>query len=216
MPVGSGLINKEHGPKKMYYSAYRTPPDIFILAQCSPWCHSWVDLSWYIHVHLASITRIISVCIHYKIKQLLQSAVGKTHDLWSDLWWTIPLRILLGQFWDTSWIPPDQVSPGQTHRCPGACGSRQKGHVVILDYMPIKIGAFHILPTGLHGLCFGFCFAGPLPLRSLLHGPLSRVHFGESLVVRLHSEIDHIHLSSEAQCVSHHLPQVDCHNFPSL
>ena len=29
--------------------------------------------------------------------------------------------------------------------------------------------------------------------------------------VRLYSEIDHIHLSSEAQCVSHHLPQVDCH-----
>ncbi len=72
-------------------------------------------------------------------------------------------------------------------------------------------GAFHILPTGLHGLCFGFCFAGPLPLRSLSHGPLSRIHFGESLVIRLHSEIDHIHLSSEAQCVSHLYPQVDCH-----
>ncbi len=27
----------------------------------------------------------------------------------------------------------------------------------------------------------------------------------------LYSEIDQIHLSSEAQCVSHHLPQVDCH-----
>ncbi len=60
---------------------------------------------------------------------MLRSAVGKTHDLRSDLWWTIPLRILLG--------------------------------------------------------------------------PLSRVHFGESLVIRLYSEIDHIHLSSEAQCVSH-------------
>ncbi len=35
---------------------------------------------------------------------------------------------------------------------------------------------------------------------------------GEFLVVRLYSEIDHIHLSSEAQCVSHHLPQVDCQN----
>ncbi len=77
--------------------------------------------------------------------------------------------------------------------------------------MPTKIGTFQFLPTGLHGLCVGFCFAGPLPLRSLLHGPLSRVHFGESLVVRLYSGIDHIHLSSEAQCVSHHLPLVDCH-----
>ncbi len=30
--------------------------------------------------------------------------------------------------------------------------------------------------------------------------------FRESLVVRLYSEIDHLHLSSEAQCVSHLLP----------
>ncbi len=44
------------------------------------------------------------------------------------------------------------------------------------------------------------------------HGPLFRVHFGESLVVRLYSEINQIHLSSEAQCASHHLPQVDCHS----
>ncbi len=26
-----------------------------------------------------------------------------------------------------------------------------------------------------------------------------------------YSDIDHIHFSSEAQCVSHLLPQVDCH-----
>ncbi len=30
-------------------------------------------------------------------------------------------------------------------------------------------------------------------------------------LVNLYSEIDHIHLSSEAQCVSHLYPQVDCH-----
>ncbi len=70
----------------------------------------------------------------------------------------------------------------------------------------------HILPTGIHGLCFGSYFSGPLPQHSLHHGPLSRVHFGESLVIRLYSEIDQIHLSSEAQCVSHHLPPVDCHS----
>ncbi len=68
--------------------------------------------------------------------EVLRSAVGMTHDLRSDLWWTIPLRILLGQF---------------------------------LGY----------------------------------------------LVVRLYSEIDHIHLSSEAQCVSHLYPQVDCHTSAS-
>ncbi len=68
---------------------------------------------------------------------LLRSAVGKTHDLRSDLWWTIPLRILLDQ-----WM----------------------------------LGTFN----------------QHLPMIS-------------------ESEIDHIHLSSEAQCVSHLYPQVDCH-----
>ncbi len=99
---------------------------------------------------------------------------------------------LLGQFRDTFRIPPDQASPSQTHRCPGACGT------------------FHILPRGIHGLCFGSFVSGPLPLRSLLQSPLSRVNFGESLIIRLYSEIDQIHLSSETQCVSHHLPPVDC------
>ncbi len=58
----------------------------------------------------------------------------------------------------------------------------------------------------------GCAWALIFQVRSLLHGPLSRVHFGESLVVRLYSEIDQIHHSSEAQCVSHHLPPVDCHS----
>ena len=35
-------------------------------------------------------------------------------------------------------------------------------------------------------------------------------HFTWS-ILGLYSEIDQIHLSSEAQCVSHHLPLVDCH-----
>ncbi len=145
------------------------------------------------------------------IATMLRSAGGMTHGLRSDLWWTIPLRILLGQFWDTFRIPPDQVSPGQTHRCPGAFGSRSVcGQICYGLYTPVSClacGEANII----HGLCFGFYLSGPLPQRSLLHGPLSRVHFGESLVIRLHSEIDQIHLSSEAQCVSHHLPLVDCH-----
>ncbi len=134
----------------------------------------------------------------YKINwtNLLRSAVGMTHSLRSDLWWAIPFRISLDQFWDTLWIPYDQASPSQTHRCPGACGSRESDHVIIFDQ-----------PTGEHGLCFGSCFSGPLPLRSLILGPLSRVHFGESLVVRVYSEIDHTYLSIEAQCVSHHYPR---------
>ncbi len=52
---------------------------------------------------------------------------------------------------------------------------------------------------------FSFC--------SLTNGPLFRVRFGESLVVRLYSEIDHLHLIIEAQCVSHLLPLGDCHTY---
>ncbi len=74
-----------------------------------------------------------------------------------------------------------------------------------------SIWTFQFLPTGLHGLCFAFCFAGLLPLHSLTNGPLFKVRFGESLVVRLYSEIEHLHLSIEAQCVSHLLPLGDCH-----
>ncbi len=134
---------------------------------------------------------------------MLRSAVGKTHDLRSDLWWTIPLYILLDRFGIPLGFQPIESALARHSGVQVPVISRHEGHVVI--------GTFQFLPTGLHGLCFSFCFAGPLPLRSLSHGPLSRVHFGESLVVRLYSEIYHIHLSSEAQCVRHHLPQVDCH-----
>ncbi len=75
-----------------------------------------------------------------------------------------------------------------------------------------KIGFLQFLPMGQHELCFGYLFSGPLPLCSLIIGPPIGVSFRDSLVFRLYSEIDHIHLSSEAQCVSHLLPPGDCHN----
>ncbi len=118
-------------------------------------------------------------------RTMLRSAVGKTHDLRSDLWWTIPLRILLDQFWDTLWILADQVSPSQTLRCP-------------------TYGSTWVV------LWLLFCRSAPSTFP--VTWSTFKVHFGESLVVRLYSEIDHIHLSSEAQCVSNHLPQVDSHN----
>ena len=40
--------------------------------------------------------------------------------------------------------------------------------------------------------------------------------FRESLVIKLHSEIDQIHLSSEAQCVTARLPLGDCHTGHTL
>ena len=75
----------------------------------------------------------------------------------------------------------------------------------------IKIGSFQFLPTDLHGLCFGYCFSGPLPPRSLANGPPIGVRFQESLVIRLHSEIHQIHLGIEAQSVTTLLPLGDCH-----
>ncbi len=132
---------------------------------------------------------------------MLRSAVGMTHDLRSDLWWTI---------YHFAFYLVNFGMPYGSHMIRPAL-ARHTGFQV--PVVPAKVitwsffGTFHIQPTGIHGLCFGSCFSGPLPLRSLLHGPLSRVHFGESLVVRLYSEIDHIHLSSEAQCVSHLYPR---------
>ncbi len=101
---------------------------------------------------------------------VLRSAVGKTHVLRSNLWWTIPLHILHWSFWDTIGIPTDQVAL-----------ARHSG--VQVPVISRHFWTFQFLPTGLHGLCFGFCFAGPLPLRSLIHGPLIRVLFGKSLVI---------------------------------
>ncbi len=111
---------------------------------------------------------------------MLRSAVGKTHVLRSDLWWTIPFHILHWSFWDTIRISTDQVGLARHSGVQVPVISR---HGVMWSFLPINIGTFQFLPTGLHVLCFGFCFAGPLPLRSLVHGPLLRVHFGESLVL---------------------------------
>ncbi len=68
------------------------------------------------------------------------------------------------------------------------------------------------LPTGQYGLCFGYCFSGPLPLRSH-HGrvTLRGACFRESPVIRLYSEIGQTHLSIEAQCGTACLPMGDCH-----
>ncbi len=55
---------------------------------------------------------------------------------------------------------------------------------------------------------FGF---QPIVDALTVNGPPIGVHFRESLVIRLYSEIDQIHLSNEAQCVIALLPLGDCH-----
>ncbi len=65
----------------------------------------------------------------------------------------------------------------------------------------------------LYALC-----CGQLWVRHMICGQTcdGLYHFAFSLIVLgLYSEIDHIHLSSEAQCVSHLYPQVDCHTLHS-
>ncbi len=83
--------------------------------------------------------------------------------------------------------------------------------------------ARHLVSRGLYSSSYlrvymGCALAFVLQVRSLYlsNGPLFRVRFGESLVFGLYSEIDHLHLSSEAQCVSHLLPLGDCHNYNAL
>ena len=48
------------------------------------------------------------------------------------------------------------------------------------------------------------------------YGPSIGVHFRKPLVIRLYSEIDQIHLSTEAQCVTTLLPLGDCHSVKYL
>ncbi len=92
------------------------------------------------------------------------------------------------------------------------------GHVVRFDKSSKSIvktiGFLQFLPMGQHGLCFGYLFSGPLPLRSLIDGPPFGVLLRESLVIKLYSEIDQIHLSTEAQCGTTCLPLSDCHRYP--
>ncbi len=134
-----------------------------------------------------------------------------------DLWWTIPLHVFHWSCWDTLWIPNDHMDLCQTHcvQVPDFSSS------YLQVYTPPKkklLSCFKICKwkgeeflfwVSVHGMCFGCCFSGPLPLRSLTNGPPIGVRFWESLVVRLHSEIDQIHLGIEAQCVTTLLPLGD-------
>ncbi len=105
-------------------------------------------------------------------------------------------------------FPIDHMDLCQTHCKQVPDFSRSQGHMVRFAN---KIGSLQFLPRVLHELCFGCCFSGPLPLCSLINDPHIGVRFLESLVIRLHSEIDQIHLSIEAQCGITLLPLGDCH-----
>ncbi len=104
--------------------------------------------------------------------------------------------------------------PSQTLRCPGACDFPPWGHVVIFGSFKLFANHDWYLPVPSYGstwvvLWLLFCRYDPSMFPgtwSTLKGPFQGVPS-----LRLYSDIDHIHLSIEAQCVSHHLPPVDCH-----
>ncbi len=144
---------------------------------------------------------------------VLRSAVGKTHVLRSDLWWTIPFHILHWSSWDTFKIPTDQVALARHSGVQEPVISR---HGITWSFLDQSANQDWYLPVPTYGstwvvLWLLFCRSAPstFPVTwSTLKGPAFRGVPSH----RLYSEIDHIHLSSEAQCVSHHLSPVDCHN----
>ncbi len=62
-------------------------------------------------------------------------------------------------------------------------------------------------------LCFGYLFQVLFLYVPFIDVPPLGVRFRESLVIRLHSEIDQIHLSIEVQCGTARLPLSDCHSY---
>ncbi len=113
-----------------------------------------------------------SLCSHLRISNgialILRSAVGMTHSLRSDLWWTIPFQVLLGHFG----IPIGSLAiKSALARHTGVrrvFGSRQSDHVITFGQSQSLLRN----PTGVHGLCFGYFVSGPL-----LNVPWYTVHF---------------------------------------
>ncbi len=116
---------------------------------------------------------------------LLRSAVGMTHSLRSDLWWTIPFHALLDHF-VRLYSDIDQTYLSIEAQC-------------VSHYYPrwtATLKSYKTLLTNRN-----------LWSRKPHTEPHCKVLFGESLVVRLYSEIDQTYLSIEAQCVSHYYPR---------
>ncbi len=70
----------------------------------------------------------------FKVFKVLRSAVGKTHDWRSDLWWTIPLRILLDRFGIPFGFHTIKSALARHSGVQVPVISRQRGHVVSFPY----------------------------------------------------------------------------------
>ncbi len=132
-----------------------------------------------------------------------------------------------GSSWNTIRVSTDRVNLCQTHckQVPDFSRAPRSGQMVELVELDQSqalfysskskvntIGFLQFLPTGQHGLGFGYLFQVCSLYVPFIDGLHLGVHFRGSLVVRLHSEIDQIHLSIEAQCGTARLPLGDCHS----
>ncbi len=178
------------------------------------WCHSlWIFYLVQNIIFSAYFIETDFELFWYKIMKIVPniiffgSAVAIAVSCGYDTWFAVRLVMdytiscFARSFWDTYRIPRDHVSPSQTHRCPEGLWFPPKWS---LDHFYWHLS--YPTPQVYMGFLWLFCFRST-PQRSLILGPLSRVHFGESLVNRLYSEIGQTYLSIEAQCVSHHYPR---------
>ncbi len=136
--------------------------------------------------------------------QLLRSADGMTHVLRSRLVMGYATSFFHWSCWDTFWIPTDHMDLCQTHCKQVPDFSRLWGHVVSLDQ-------WRLLPVPTYGstwVVLWLLFFRSAPFTFPSKRSTHRVRFRESLVVRLYSEIDQIHVSIEAQCVTTYYPWV--------
>ncbi len=114
------------------------------------------------------------------------------------------LRSRLVMDYTTSYFPLIVLGYPLDTLCPGACVFPPLGVTWSFwtnhrprSYLRVYMGCASAIVFQVRSLY--------VPSRTV-HSSAFRVRFGESLVFRLYSEIDHIHLSSEAQCDSHQLP----------
>ncbi len=96
-------IYMESMEKKIGDGCASNPGHTYRRAKCEgPLEVKWFCLSRAVNHKWKTLRKYIWMSLAFQRKcKVLRSAVGKTHALRSDLWWTIPLHILHWSFWDT-------------------------------------------------------------------------------------------------------------------
>ncbi len=100
-----------------------------------------------------------------QVNDMLRSAVGMTHVLEKGLWWVMR-TVNIHWFWlkhqTASRCLTFPTLPEVTWSCGHVLANRRCCYINKLTH----VASIQFLPAGQYGLCFGYCFPGPLPLRS--------------------------------------------------